>query len=193
MAKRIYRILTATLIFVAIYHVFTLGYGCADEIQYVTEKTVTDNADYANEHLLVIYERQIGNETDLVQLQIDTTYHKIGKGAYQHEILCNREFSLSSFDGEYHNMSDAVAACFVGNNNSWNSSDTHPRQIMDYECQRATKLINNEPYEAWYTDALPYHRPKSRVMDEMRGLVLEARSAKGDYTLKVKYIGEQIG
>ncbi len=193
MTKRIFSILTAGLIIVAIYQVFTLGYGCSGKIKHNVTQAIKEHSNYADEHLSVVYERKIESETDFVHLQIDTTYHKIEKGAYLYKIVCSREYSLRSFDGEYHKMNDVVAECFIGNNSSWSRSRTQHRQIMDYECERATKLIGGEPYEAWYTFALPYQRANTQANDDFHGLVLEARNAEGNYVLKAKYIGQQIG
>ena len=113
MTKYICRILATMLIVVAVYQVFTLGYGCSSEIEYQTDKAVANHKHYADEHLSVIYERKIGSHTDFVHLQVDTTYHEIGKGAYRYEVLCKREYNLRSFDNEYNDMQDVVVACFI--------------------------------------------------------------------------------
>ena len=101
MVKNICRILATALIFIAVYQVFTLGYGCSSEIEYQTEKAIATHKHYADEHLSVIYERRIDSKTDFVHLQVDTTYHEIGKGAYRYEVLCKREYNLRSFDNGY--------------------------------------------------------------------------------------------
>lgn len=191
MTKYICRILATMLIVVAVYQVFTLGYGCSSEIEYQTDKAVANHKHYADEHLSVIYERKIGSHTDFVHLQVDTTYHEIGKGAYRYEVLCKREYNLRSFDNEYNDMQDVVVACFISGK-EWEQENAR-RKIMDHSCQRATAKIGNQLYEAWYTDVLPHRHPDSRTIDDKRGLILEARDAEGGYELKAKYIGEQIG
>lgn len=193
MNRRTYLILAISAIVVAIYQIFTLGYGDSGRILYNTSQAIAEHTDYADEHLSIIYERKIGDETDFIHLKVDTTYHEIGKGAYKYEILCNRKYSLRSFSDKYHKMDHAIAHCFVGNNDTWQRSNASQRRIMNYECERATRLIDGESYEAWYTDALPHQRPNSRAKDEYRGVILEARDADGRYSLRVKYIGEQIG
>lgn len=193
MIKRLYTILAAVLLLVAVYQVFNIGYGCYNEIEYATAQTVANQESYDDEHLSVIYERKIDENSDFLHLQVDTTYRQIGKGAYKHEILCDRSFTLRSFDGEYHNISNVVAACFVDENDKdWNDTVAR-RRIMEYNCQRATALVNDKPYEAWYTEALPHRHPKSKARDAYRGLVLEMRDAEGSYSLIAKYIGQQIG
>ena len=192
MIKRLYTFLAAALLFIAVYQVFNIGYGSYNEIEFTTAQTIANHESYANERLSVIYERKINECSDFLHLQVDTTYRQIGKGAYKHEILCDRSFSLRSFDGEYHNISNE-AACFVDvEDRDWNNTGGR-RRIMDYDCQRATALINGKPYEAWYTEALPHRHPKSKVSDTYRGVVLEMRDAEGSYSLRAKYIGQQIG
>lgn len=193
MIKRLYTILATALLLIAVYHVFNIGYGSYNEIEYAVDKIVKSHESYADEHLSVIYERKINECSDFLHLQVDTTYRQIGKGAFRYELLCDRSFSLRSFDGEYHNISNVVEACFVDvEDKDWNNTGSR-RCIMDYDCQRATALINNKAYEAWYTEALPHRHPKSKVSDTYRGLVLEMRNAEGSYSLQVKYIGQQIG
>ena len=193
MIKRLYTILATALLLVSVYHVFNIGYGSYNEIEYAADKIVKSHESYADEHLSVIYERKIDECSDFLHLQVDTTYRQIGKGAFRYELLCYRSFSLRSFDGEYHNISNVVEACFVDmDDKDWNNTGFR-RRITGYDCQRATALINNKAYEAWYTEALPHRHPKSKVSDTYRGLVLEMRDAGGRYSLQVKYIGQQIG
>ena len=193
MIKRLYTILATALLLVSVYQVFNIGYGSYNDIEYAADKIVKSHESYADEHLSVIYERKIDECSDFLHLQVDTTYRQIGKGAFRYELLCDRSFSLRSFDGEYHNISNVVEACFVDmDDRDWNNTGSR-RRIMDYDCQRVTALIDNKAYEAWYTEALPHRHPKSKVSDTYRGLVLEMRNAEGSYSLQVKYIGQQIG
>ena len=193
MIKRLYTILATALLLVSVYQVFNIGYGSYNEIEYAADKIVKSHESCADEHLSVIYERKIDECSDFLHLKVDTTYRQIGKGAFRYELLCDRSFSLRSFDGEYHNISNVVEACFVDmDDRDWNNTGSR-RRIMDYDCQRVTALIDNKAYEAWYTEALPHRHPKSKVSDTYRGLVLEMRNAEGSYSLQVKYIGQQIG
>ena len=193
MSKRTYIILSVAVLFVAIYQVFTLGYGCADKINYTAEQLLDEHKAYADEHLAVIYERKMGGNTDFLHLQIDTTYHEIGKGAYKHEILCKRSYTLRCFDGKYEDMSDAVAECFISGKEWQEANGTNHGTIMGYDCYRATTTIDGRAYEAWYTTSLPHLRHGSRAADNNCGLILEAHDTEGGYTLGVRYIGEQIG
>ncbi|MBQ1953370.1 MAG: hypothetical protein II361_02915 [Alistipes sp.] len=147
-----------------------------------------------DEHLAVIYERTFCGKSDLVHLQIDTTFHQIGKAAYKYEVLCKREYTLRSFDGSYEPMDDALAACFAEGEDSreWRVTKQR-RQILGYDCRKAEALLGEELYQAWYTEELPYSRPNARTMDQRQGLILEAESRSGDFALKVKYIDEKIG
>ena len=193
MIKRLYTILATALLLVSVYHVFNIGYGSYNEVEYAADKIVKSHESCADEHLSVIYERKIDECSDFLHLKVDTTYRQIGKGAFRYELLCDRSFSLRSFDGEYHNISNVVEACFVNmDDKDWNNTGSR-RRIMDYDCQRVTALIDNKAYEAWYTEALPHRHPKSMVSDTYRGLVLEMRNAEGSYSLRAKYIGQQIG
>ena len=193
MIRRRYTLAAITLILVAVYHIFTVSYGRYNEIVYATTQTVASHESYADEHLSVIYERKINECSDFLHLKVDTTYRQIGKGAFRYELLCDRSFSLRSFDGEYHNISNVVEACFMDmDDRDWNNTGSR-RRITGYDCQRATALIDNKAYEAWYTEALPHRKPRSKVSDTYRGLVLEMRDAEGSYSLQVKYIEQQIG
>ena len=193
MIKRLYTFLVAALLFIAVYQVFNIGYGSYNEIEYTTAQTFANHESYADEHLSVIYERKIDECSDFLHLQVDTTYRQIGKGAYKHEILCKRSYTLRSFDGKYEDMSDAVAECFISGKEWQEANGTNHGTIMGYDCYRATTTIDGRAFEAWYTTSLPHLRHGSRAVDNNCGLILEAHDAEGGYTLGVRYIGEQIG
>jgi GLPGLI family protein len=193
MGKRIYIALFACIIFAAIYQTFSTGYGCADEIIYLSEQTLRNSPTPAPEQLTVIYERQIGKSSDLLHLRIDTTYHQIGKGAYKHELRAEREYSLRSFDGTYTDMNDAVALCFVEGSREWQTEKMQQHNVAGYNCQRATLTIGEMRYQAWYSDALPHLHQGAQGSDGQSGLILEAHSADMRYSLRAKYIGQRIG
>lgn len=191
MARRTYLILATIVALAVIYQVFTLGYGCADEIAYQSHTSQATTP--AAERLTVIYEREIEGKADLLHLQVDTTYHARGKGGYQHEIVGLNRYSLRSFDGEYTDMSDAVAACFVMDGREWEPTHEHEREIMGYACECLQVTLDDIPYRVWHTDALPHYHASARVEDGMHRLILEAGDARGSYSLRAKYIGQQIG
>ena len=193
MARRIYIAVVAAFAIVAIYQALTIGYGDAGEIIYQSQQAAHFSATPADQQLIVVYEREIGNKSDLLHLKIDTTYHAIGKGAYQHELICHHKCSLRAFDGNYHPMDDVVAACFVMGNREWQMQGEHTRRIVDYECQSATTTIDGTPYRVWYTEALPHLHAGARATDDYQRLILEAGDKSGKYMLRAKYIEQQIG
>ena len=80
MNRRTYLILAISAIVIAIYQIFTLGYGDSGRILYNTSQAIAEHTDYAEEHLSIIYERKIGDETDFIHLKVDTTYTRLAKG-----------------------------------------------------------------------------------------------------------------
>ena len=193
MGKRLYIAIIAIIAIVAIYQTFNIGYGCADKVIYQSEQTQRNSPTPAPESLTVIYERQMGNSSDLLHLRIDTTYHQIGKGAYKHELRAKREYSLHSFDGTYTDMNDVATLCFVEGSREWQTEKKQQHNVAGYKCQGATLTIGNRRYQAWYTDALPHLHQGAQSSDGQSGLILEAHSADMRYTLRAKYIGQRIG
>ena len=193
MARRIYLTIVAGIALIAIYQALNIGYGDASEIIYQSQQAAHASATPSDQHLTVIYEREMCGKSDLLHLKIDTTYHAVGKGAYRHELICHHKCSLSAFDGKYHPMDNVVAACFVMDNREWLMPSEHTRRIMDYECQCAITTIDGMPYSVWYTEALPYLRAGARTSDGYQRLILEAGDKSGEYMLRAKYIEQQIG
>lgn len=193
MVRRIHLTAVAMLALAVIYQALTIGYGTADEIIYQSQQSSLASALPADQHLTVIYEREIDNVSDLLHLKIDTTYHAIGKGAYRHELICHNQYSLRAFDGEYHSMDDVVEACFVVDDRDWQMLGTQKRNIAGYECHGATTTIGDVPYHVWYTEALPYLHAGARSADGLERLILEAGDKDGGYRLRAKYIEQQIG
>ena len=193
MGKRIYITIIAFVTFAAIYQTFNTGYGCADEIIYLSEQTLRNSPTPAPESLTVIYERQTGQNSDLLHLRIDTTYHQIGKGAYKHELRAEREYSLRSFDGTYTDMSDVATLCFVEGGREWQTENKQQHNVASYNCLSATLRVGNMRYQAWYSTDLPHLHRGAEISDGRSGLILEAQSADMRYTLRAKYIGQRIG
>ena len=185
--------MVAAIALIAIYQALNIGYGSADEIIYQSQQAALASATPAEQHLPVVYEREIGNKIDLLHLKIDTTYHATGKGNYRHEWICHHKCSLRSFDGEYYAMDDVVATCFVMDNREWHMLDNSTRRIVDYECRGATTTIDGTPYRVWYTEALPYLHAGARTTDGYQRLILEVGDKAGGYRLRAKYIEQQIG
>ena len=193
MGRRLYIAIIASILFVTIYQTFSTGYGCADEIIYQSEESLRDKPVPPAEQLMVIYERQNDSRSDMLHLRIDTTYHQIGKGAYIHELRAEREYSLRSFDGDYTDMSDVAALCFVEGEREWQRSKMQTHNVAGHKCQRATATIDGTRYEAWYSDALPHLRQGATASDGCQGLILEVRSEDARYTLRAKYVEQRIG
>ena len=193
MVKRRYIAIIASIAIVAIYQTFSTGYGCADEIIYLSEQTLCNSPTPAPESLTVIYERQTGQNSDLLHLRIDTTYHQIGKGAYKHELRAEREYSLRSFDGTYTDMSDVATLCFVEGSREWQTENKQQHNVAGYNCLSATLTIGGIRYQAWYSIDLPHLHRGAQISDGRSGLILEAQSADMRYTLRAKYIGQRIG
>lgn len=191
--------------------IFSLGSGRGHQLVQQAAPTATHDM-VQQEHLAVIYEREWRGEKDLLHLQVDTTFHKIGKAGFEYETICRRQYSLREFSDGYLPMDEMAWACFIeGGKHEWRSDESgkdewrsdetdterakYSRRILDRNCQRAETTIADESYQAWYTCELPYPaaKAKSRITDQPAGLILEARSEKGDFSLRAKYIEQQIG
>ena len=170
------------------------GYGAGHSAICQQEHLAEQAKHYPTSHVDVIYERTLSGKQDFLHLEIDTTYHKIGKGNYTREVLCNREFSLREFDGSYCDCSDVVAQCFVEGNASrkW-ESDESTKSIAGNKCYRVVTASEDKNWEAWYTTSLPHIAEGARATDHYAGLILEARDTEGAYELKAKYITQYIG
>lgn len=174
--------------------VISLGYGSGRMTMGRMQQAIAEAKHYPSGHLSIVYERTSEEKNDFVHLRIDTTYRQIGKAAYNHQIVCERTYSLREFDADYADMSDAVGALFVEGEQShkWQQS-AGKRQVMDYECRRAIATIEGRRYEVWYTDQLPYSTRGAVERDQNRGLILEVYSDEADYSLRIKNVTQQIG
>ena len=176
------------------YIALSAGYGAGHAAISQQKLTAQQAKQYQPSQLDVIYERLSDNKQDFLHLKIDTTYHRIGKGNYTREVLCNREFSLREFDGSYNDCSDAIAHCFVEGDaeRKWQSGEA-TKAIAGNNCYRAVTTFADKSWEAWYTTSLPHLAEGAKAKDLFEGLILEARDAEGEYELKAKYITQYIG
>lgn len=174
--------------------VLSTGYGVGHAAISHQKMVAQQAKQYLPSQVDVIYERLSDNKQDFLHLKIDTTYHKIGKGNYTREVLCNREFSLREFDGSYNDCSDAVAHCFVEGDatRKWQSGEA-TKSIAGNNCYRAVTTFADKNWEAWYTTTLPHLAEGAKAKDLFEGLILEVRDAEGEYELKAKYITQYIG
>lgn len=190
------------------YCVLSAGYGVGHLAIKEQEQSVEEARTYANSHVDVIYERICGGNQDFLHLEIDTTYHKIGKRNYTYKRLCNRDFSLREYDGEYRDCKTAYAKCFItgdgayaweksyvskGKSSGGNGNTTNYMQIAAYKCYPAVTTIADRSWQAWYTDLLPQVEHGAETTDDYRGLILHLTDIEGEYTLQAKYINIYIG
>ena len=176
------------------YIALSAGYGAGHAAISQQKLTAQQAKQYQPSQLDVIYERLSDNKQDFLHLKIDTTYHKIGKGNYTHEVLCSREFSLREVDGSYNDCSDAIAHCFVEGDadRKWQSGEA-TKSIAGNNCYRVVTTFADKSWEAWYTTSLPHLAEDAKAKDHFEGLILEVRDANGEYELKAKYITQYIG
>ena len=194
MSKRVFFVISALAILLSAGHIFTIGYGFGYDAISRAEMSIEQAKRYQPSHLAVIYERTVDGRSDLLHLEIDTTYRAIGSNAFHYKMICDREITVRAFDGEYADCSEIAANCFVfaENNRKWQLG-RESRTIIDQECNSATTTIDGEEYKAWYATALPHCDKDAQQERRLEGLILEARSANGSYTLKAKYIAQHLG
>ena len=119
----------------------------------------------------------------------------IAKGNFSYKVVCDRRFTLKSFNGEQTiDMSDQAATCFINGNtpHKWTTSQ-QSCSIQQVNCQQATANIDGQLYEAWYSMALPHCYHNAEPSDPCNGLIMELHSMSDDYSLKIKYIEQHIG
>ena len=196
MTKKVFfTLLTIVLIF-AIGHIFTIGYGFGYDTISRTERAVEQakQSGYQPSHVAVIYERTVEQRNDFLHLEIDTTYHSIGRHAFQYKMICDREITLRAYDGAYIDCSDMAASCFVfaDNNRKWQLAGEQ-KQIIDQKCKSATTSIDGEEYKAYYTLTLPHCAVGAQPSQLYEGLILEAYDTDGSYSLKAIHIAQHLG
>lgn len=196
MTKKVFFTLSTIVLIFAIGHIFTIGYGFGYDAISRTERAVEQakQSGYQPSHLAVIYERRVEQRNDFLHLEIDTTYHSIGRHAFQYKTICDREITLRAYDGAYIDCSDMAAACFVfaDNNRKWQLAGEQ-KQIIDQKCKSATTNIDGEEYKAYYTLALPHCAVEAQPSQLYEGLILEAYDADGSYSLKAIHIAQHLG
>lgn len=192
--NKIVSILAATILAVIIALAISAGYGAGHSAMSQQAWLAKHQVKYQPSQVDVIYERSLSGKQDFLHLQIDTTYHAIGKGNYTHKMMCRRDYSLRAFDGEYHDCSDVVAKCFTEGENTlqWHKVKTS-RPIVGYDCQMALVKSGEHIWQAWYTDQLPHICNEATATDDLKGLILELSDKENRYHLKAKYITQYIG
>ena len=196
MTKKVFFTLSTIVLLFAIGHIFTIGYGFGYDAISRTDRAVEQakQSDYQSSHVAVIYERRVEQRNDFLHLEIDTTYHSIGRHAFQYKMICDREITLRAYDGAYIDCSDMAASCFVfaDNNRKWQPAGEQ-KQIIDQKCKSATTNIDGEEYKAYYTLALPHCAVEAQPSQLYEGLILEAYDADGSYSLKAIHIAQHLG
>ncbi len=150
---------------------------------------------YKDSQVDVIYERMMRGKLDWLHLEIDTTYHKVGKGNFTYKVLCNREFTLRAYNSQYENWGNAYKHCFIEGEGEkvWNLTRKEPMSLLGYEALGATMTTPENRWRVWYTEELPHIEDGATRTDSYKGLILEAMDSKGEYHLKAKYIKLNIG
>lgn len=191
--RHIYSLAATVAVIMAVAHAFTVGYGPGSRTACLLSSAEDRTTDHAPSSMTAIYERKRGEMCDFIHLKIDTTYRAIGRNGFHRELVCDRTMSLRCFDGIYADCENCAGRCFARGSGTAAWHDTgETRRIMDYECRRATADFDGRRWEVWYTDRLPYCADGARRSDGLQGLILEAGSQDGRYSLKIRYISETI-
>lgn len=193
-AKKLFLAIFTVAIVLAVGHIFTIGYGIGYDAISRSNMAVEQAKRYEPTHLAVIYERTVGERSDFLHLEVDTTYRSIGRHAFHYQMICDREIKMRAYDGNYVDCSDIAANCFIFNNNQrkWQLHSGH-REIIDQRCELAIINIDGMEYSAWYTTALPHYDRDSHPSQLYEGLILEVYNAEGSYELKAKQITQHLG
>ena len=188
-------ILFLTVVSAIAYCIFSAGYGVGHLA--LREQAMLSKAgvQYCDSHVDVIYERTIAGKQDWLHLEIDTTYHKIGKGNFTYQTLCNRTYSLRGYDSEYENWGNGYKHCFIEglSEHKWSALPHSPTRLLGYEVQKALSSDGTSQWEAWYTNELPEVAEGAQCQDNFRGLILHLSDKRSRYTLEAKHINIYIG
>ena len=183
--------LTIAVITMALSHAFTIGYGTGflsrGRALLALQQAKQHSQSYAPSLLTVHYERRNGSAEEILQLEIDTTYRPIGKNAFTYEMICDRKLALHTSGGE-HFTEEQAHLCFVeGTKREWIKLDK-AKVISGYDCIASVSAENGHNWQAWYTTQLPHCAADARVSDGLEGLILWAKDAEGEYSLKATNI-----
>lgn len=195
MYKRGYILITSIsiiVLIVAFMHFFNTSHNAWYSTKYEKTQHYTEPGP---SHLTVVYERTYQSKQDLITLQVDSLYKQISKGAFTYKTVCNRTYTLKSFDGQTtFDISSAASACFIDGTtpHRWVKRPT-AENIEGTPCKLATTNVNGERYTAWYNETLPHCHHNATPTDDVSGLIMELYSQSGDYVLKAKYIKQHIG
>lgn len=191
-AKHIASALLLLTITAALLYLCNIGYGDGHTAIQKQKNISRYTSQPKPSQLFITYERCYQNNTDFLQLKIDTTYHKIGKSGYVYELICNRELTISQPKSLRDIPSYEATECFItGGSRKWYINNIK-RDILGHQCQYAGAIDGNSTWESWYCDALPYVDAKARTTDGLSGLILEARNIEKQYTLKAINISKTI-
>ncbi len=168
-----------------------VGYGEGHTAMHIEALRHSENTP-APTRTSVIYERQYLGHTDLLHLEVDTTYHTRGKKGYRYETVCNNKVSLRSFDQGYVRLNAETESCFVeGGRYKW-LKVSDEKTILGYLCHHALVVDGDTSWEAWYCDALPHRPDIASLKSRQSGLILAACNSDKTYTLKAKNITHTI-
>jgi GLPGLI family protein len=198
MCKKIYKpalSVAVIALLIAFMHLFSTSHDVWYTVMHNEHMVLANSQQFEPSRLTIVYERTHQSQHDLLQLQIDSLYRPIAKGNFSYKVVCDRRFTLKSFNGEQTiDMSDQAATCFINGNtpHKWTTSQ-QSCSIQQVNCQQATANIDGQLYEAWYSMALPHCYHNAEPCDPCNGLIMELHSMSDDYSLKIKYIEQHIG
>lgn len=188
--------LTTAIVAIALSHAFTIGYGIGFQSRgralLAMQQAKQHSQSYTPSLLTVHYERHNGSTEDILRLEIDTTYRPIGKNAFTYEMICDRNLALQSSSGERF-TTDKARLCFVeGTEREWIKLG-NTKVINGYDCLASVATEDGRSWQAWYTTQLPHCATNARVSDGLQGLILWAKAADGEYSLKATNIEIKLG
>ena len=177
------------------YCTFSAGHGVGHLALREQAMLTEAGMQYSDSHVDVIYERTFGHEQDWLHLEIDTTYHKVGKGNFTYKTLCNRRFSLRAYGEEYESWGNGYKHCFIEgqSEHKWSTLPHSPTKLLGYEVQKASSSDGTSDWEVWYTEQLPEIHIGSQCQDDYKGLILYLSDLSRGYTLEAKHIDIHMG
>ena len=183
---------TIAIVAIVLTHAFTIGYGSGYKSRGRAMLAVEQAKQYTPSHLTIHYERKMLDKQEILRLEIDTTYRKIGKGAFTYEVICDRFIALHSSGEEKFTTAEAKQCFIEGANRKWITQNGH-HTIEGYDCWSSVASDEKTSWLAWYTTELPHCAEGATISDGLKGLILHVEDSKGEYKLHATKIDVKIG
>ena len=180
------------IVAIALTHIFTIGYGVGFQNRGKAMLAVKQAKQYTPSHLTIHYERKMLDKQEILRLEIDTTYRKIGKGAFTYEVICDRFIALHGSGKETFSTNEAKQCFIEGANRKWIKQNGH-QAIEGYNCWASAASDKKASWLAYYTTELPYCAEGATISDGLKGLILHVEDSKGEYRLHATKIDVKIG